>query len=269
MKRLKKLVKGFIWAICSNKEGLNKVRILSGPAKGARLAMDIRKGGSYWLGTYDDWILKSLPLDKIIKNNWVVWDCGAFYGYYTAIFRKTVNNGIIHTFEASGKNFDILKTLPALNNWDNVFIHHLAVGPDHSSIKFVNNMGGSNGPFGLSKIYNVPAEELEIEEVRCCGVDELVYEMKVEAPDFIKFDLESAEEFALHNGDRLFVEKKPTVLLELHGEAALIAAGRFLERFNYQAILPWEFNNPSVEMSNLDELQALQYIPHMIYCSPK
>ena len=60
-----------------------------------------------------------------------------------------------------------------------------------------------------------------IEKVRCCGVDELIAEMGVPEPDFIKFDLEMAEEFALHNGDRLFPKKRPVILLELHGKAVL------------------------------------------------
>lgn len=269
MKTLKCLIKKVIWLLISNKEGLNTLKILSGPAKGIKLRLDITKEGSYWLGTYDIWILGKIPLEKIIKSDWVVWDCGAYVGYYTAIFRKIAYNGTIHTFEASGKNFSILKSLPAINNWKNVFIHHLAVGPDHSTIKFVNNLGGSNGPFGLSKNYNVPADKLEIEEVTCCGVDELVYERKIDAPDFIKFDLESAEEFALHNGDRVFSLKRPLVLLELHGDCALVAAGQFLEKYNYSAVLPWEMPDVSMTIDSAEKLKSLKYVPHMLYCSPK
>lgn len=268
MKFVKNVLKKFVWQIISNKEGYNDLKVLSGPAKGAILRLNITKEASYWLGTYDKWILSKLPLEKIIQKDWVVWDCGAYVGYYTAIFKKIACNGKIFTFEASRKNYDTLKIIPSLNNWKNVFIMNLAVGPDHSTIKFVNNLGGSNGPFGLSKNYAGAVENLEIEEVTCCGVDELVYERNIDAPDFIKFDLESAEEFALHNGHRIFSTKRPIILLELHGETALKAAGKFLEKYNYTSLLPWEMPDTSNKISDLQTLSNLGYIPHMIYCFP-
>lgn len=268
MKLVKNALKKIVWKIISNKEGFNDLKVLSGPAKGTTLRLNITKEASYWLGIYDKWILSKLPLEKIIKSDWVVWDCGAYVGYYTAIFKKIAYDGKIYTFEASSKNYNILKTIPSLNNWKNVFIMNIAVGPDHSKIKFVNNLGGSNGPFGLSKVYSVSIDSLDIEEVVCCGVDELVYEKNVSAPDFIKFDLESAEEFALHNGDKIFSTKRPLVLLELHGHAALKAAGNFLEKYNYTSVLPWEMPHPSKKICDLNTLGSLGYIPHMIYCFP-
>jgi len=61
-------------------------------------------------------------------------------------------------------------------------------------LEFVDSLGGSSGPYGLSKQYKENTAELSINKVQCCGVDELVFERNIDMPDFIKFDLESAEE---------------------------------------------------------------------------
>ncbi|HYF31985.1 MAG TPA: FkbM family methyltransferase [Chitinophagaceae bacterium] len=270
MKKIKTFIKNLIWKLISNKEGFNDLTVLGGPAKGTKLRLDIRKEGSYWLGNYDKWIFDRVPLDKILKPGWVVWDCGAYVGYYTAVFRRIIGDkGKVITFEAARKNYNIVKVIPELNKWKNVSILNMAVGPDHSTIKFVNNLGGSSGPYGLTKTYGAQENQLELEEVQCCGVDELVYEKNIDAPDFIKFDLETAEEFALHNGPRLFTTKRPIVLLELHGQKALEAAGKFLEQYNYSSMLVWDMPNAQKEYHTLDELLALGFIPHMIYCQPK
>jgi len=130
MKRIKTFIKNIIWKFISDKDGFSNVKVLRGPAKGARLRLDIRKGGSYWLGNYDQWIFDRVPLQKILKPDWVIWDCGAYVGYYTAVFRKIISDkGKIFTFEAASNNYNMVKVIPELNNWKNVSILNLAVGP--------------------------------------------------------------------------------------------------------------------------------------------
>lgn len=266
MRKIKKNIKTILYKLLSGKKGYADLKILSGPAKGTKLRLDIRKEGSYFLGTYDKWIFDRMKFSELIKPGMIAWDCGAYIGYYTAVFRKCLGTtGAVYTFEASSKNYNVVKHLSELNSWNNVHIVNCAVGPDHSVIRFANNLGGSNGPVGLSKNY---AEALEIEEVICCGVDELVYEKGIPAPDLIKFDLETAEEFALHNGDKVFSIKRPVILLELHGEKALNATGLFLEKYNYKAVLVWDLPDPKVIYRNSIDLIGIGYVPHMLMCTP-
>lgn len=132
----------------------------------------------------------------------------------------------------------------------------------------MDNLGGSSGPYGLSKTYEEGAR-LEISRVTCAGVDELVYERGIPAPDFVKFDLESAEEFALHNGDRVFRERRPIVLLELHGPSAKRAAGRFLEKYRYEAVRVGDFHTRRQVLRTAGELDALEGDWHMTVCMPR
>jgi FkbM family methyltransferase len=241
---LKSVIKSTIW------HGLRvfhdastwPVKILFGPARGAILDLDLRENGAYWLGTYDGWILDHLRIAFWLAEGDVAWDCGSYVGYYAALFRRIVgDSGKIIAFEASRTNYNRLRRLPVLNNWDNLTIVHLAVGPDHTEIEFAGEAGGASGPVGLSKKYD---HSTTTERVACAGVDELCYERGLPLPDFIKFDLESAEEFALHNGRRVFTEKRPVVLLELHGEGVLSAVGQFLSIYNYVAWDVRQFDQP-------------------------
>ncbi len=228
-----------------------ELRVLRGPAKGVWMEIDLRKEGSYWLGTYDQWLLSRIHLERLVKPGHVVWDCGAYIGYYTAILRRLVgDNGQVITFEASSKNYQRVARLPELNGWKNVIVLQRAIGPDHSVIEFVSNLAGGSGPYGLTKTYS-DKDVLEVEKVRCVGLDELVYEQQCPIPDFMKFDLETAEEFALHNGPRLFSEKRPLLQLELHGEKAPAATGQFLERYDYAAwdVLQLPLGTPPFSLS--------------------
>ena len=230
--KVKVLIKHILFNLLSASKGYSDLKVLAGPAKGVILRLDLRKEGSYWLGNYDQWIFDSVPLEEFIKPGAIAWDCGAYVGYYTAIFRKIVGTeGKVVGFEGSTENFNRVRFLPEINKWRNVQILPLAVGPENTLLSFVNNIGGSNGPYNLDKQYKEPPNELKIEQVQCCGVDELIYSKGIPAPSFIKFDLESAEEYALHNGDLCFTIIRPFVLLELHGEKARDAAGFFLEKY--------------------------------------
>jgi len=278
------LAKHAAWRVLKLIHGRDIVplRVLRGPARGAILSLDVRSQGAYWIGNYDEYAFARLPFRRYLRAGAVAWDCGAFVGYYAAVFRKIVGaTGRVIVFEASSKNYPPLAALPALNRWSNVEIRREAVGGDHCEIEFVSNLGGASGPFGLSKQY-AKDEFLEVERVPCRGVDELVFERGVPPPDFIKFDLESAEEFALHNGPCTFAERRPAILLELHGEAARDAAGRFLETYRYAATTVdrlevfaavdegrWLRSLRTHAVRDLGELRALGFLPHMLLTLPQ
>jgi len=206
------------------------MKVRAGPAKGTTLILDLRKNGSYWFGTYDNWILNRIRIEDWLPRGGVAWDCGAYVGYYTAIFRNVVGDaGQVIAFEASTSNFAILPELPTLNDWTNVQIINCAVGPDHGTIEFAGELGGASGPVDFKK-FDHPIVSKRVE---CSGLDELCFENGMAMPDFLKFDLEGAEIVALHNGQRVFTEKRPIVLLELHGNKALSSVGEFLSKYSY------------------------------------
>jgi hypothetical protein len=139
------------------------------------------------------------------------------------------------------------------------------VGIDHAMIEFAGDLEGSSGPAGMSK--DVPPAT-KIERVQCSGVDELIQERGVSEPYFIKFDLETAEEFALHNGHQLFSIKRPVVLLELHGEVVLPAVAKFLKDYDYQGWNILEFDNEKAQpLLNEKDLRG-RVTSNTIVCLP-
>lgn len=253
------------WLLTGNRIATLKVR--SGPAKGVRMGFDLRREGSYWLGHYDAWVLKRLQLSRWLKPGHVAWDCGAYIGFYTAVFRGLVGStGRVFAFEASSANYQRVASLPQLNAWSNVEVVNRAIGPAHCSIEFVSNLGGSSGPYRLGKQF-AATRVLDIETVPCAGVDELVYEHGIAAPDFIKFDLETAETYALHNGDNVFTIKRPLLLLELHGEPTCVSAGRFLATYDYAA---WDVLDLPRQMPPMRGLRDMPrpLASHMMFCVP-
>jgi FkbM family methyltransferase len=229
--------------------------------------LDVRVEGAYWLGTYDRWIFDRVELRDYLRPGDTAWDCGSYIGYYAAAFRHVVGtSGQVHAFEASILNYGRARWLPDLNHWPNVQVHYLAIGPDHRLLQFVNNGGGMAGPYGLTKTFP-NFDHLDMSTVECAGVDELVYERHIPAPDFIKFDLESAEEYALMNGDRLFREKRPVILLEIHGDRARQVTGEFLARYDYVGrLLGLE---PSDVVHGPNDLAAFTYEWYTMLCTPR
>src|SRR5690606_38820328 len=103
-------------------------------------------------------------------------------------------------------------------------------------------------------------------KVTSAGTDELIEKYGIDTPDFIKFDLESAEIFALHNGHKLFSEKRPLLLLELHGINASEAAGKFLEKYKYEGIYIQGFRDRKEVYRETAPLVARHHVPHMLMC---
>lgn len=265
---MKKLIKNILWRIYPKENGLNRITILSGPAKGVKMLLDLRLGGSYFLGIYDKWIFDKVKLETILKPGMVCWDCGAFYGYYSAVFRKLVGEtGFVESFEASTQNYKALSHLAQVNNWNNLRTHHLAITQENSEIEFVNNFGAISGPFG-NKVYS--GKEVEYITVKSYGVDELIEKLGVRTPDLIKFDLETAEIFALMNGHKLFTQKRPVIMLELHGQKAMETACAFIKKYNYKCKDVKTLNQAdAVEYHSGHELcDAMQSVPDMLLLYP-
>ena len=257
--------------------------VLTGPARGAWLHLDLRSQSSYFLGTYDRWIYERVPLHRMLSPGQAAWDCGSFVGYYAAIFRKRVGpTGEVLVFEASRANYEALHPMPQRNGWNNVRIFHEAVGPENTSLTFVNNLGGASGPVGLGKDFSTQGQAIETIEVRSLGIDEIRKTRASCSPQLLKLDLEAGEIHALKNGAEVFGHIRPYVMLELHGEEAGKAANQWLKEYEYDGVviekLPkWAslgsdaylkaYRSLSGQLGG--DVRSVGYLPHMLFCIPK
>lgn len=282
--RMTSVLKKLAWLTLSASRGRTNspLRVLRGPARGSVLNLDLRSQSAYWIGTYDSYSFDRIPFRLFVQPGQTAWDCGAYVGYYTAVFRKHVgSSGWVHAIEASSINHDLLAPLPRLNDWNNVTIHHAAVGLAQTEIEFVANFGGASGPLDSPRDFG-PVTTCKIERVRCFGLDELLDHLGGRPPGFIKLDLEGAEVHALRNGARLFGIHRPGMLLEIHGPSAHTAAAQFMREFGYVAALPqtlpkilhekdeaWFLALQGKAITSAEAMLALPSLPHMLFMIPE
>lgn len=237
----KRPIKRMSKRLFSNKDGLAIMRILSGPARGSRLALDLAKEASYWVGSYDRRIIKEIV--KHCTKGMTAYDCGAYIGYYTAVFASVVgSNGRVVTLEPDPRNFMRVQRQVDLNGWKHVRTLQAALGSGHTTVEFFLN-DGSAAKSRIVRCYTGPGtasmhgrEDGKSVLVQSVSLDNLIFDMGYPEPDFIKIDIEGAEYMALRHCSRMAREIRPTILVELHNRKCDKAAAAFMEAYSYSGI---------------------------------
>jgi len=67
MGRIKSIIKQILFYLLSGSKGYADLKVLAGQAKGIKMRIDLRKEGSYFLGTYDKWIFDRINFEDFIK----------------------------------------------------------------------------------------------------------------------------------------------------------------------------------------------------------
>jgi len=152
---------------------------------------------SQYIGTYE---IKLLPhiKKKIEKNNYkIIYDVGASYGYYSSYFAQNTKAKIF-SFEPESKPYQILKKL------------RKKIGPNLNIInKYLTSEDGKNSISldNAFKIYGIP--------------------------DLIKMDIEGQEENLLIDNINLFINKKITIIIEVHSKKIENSIIKTFNNINY------------------------------------
>lgn len=185
--------------------------ISGGPAKGLVFPVQLPQDKSMWLGTFE--LEYANALQQSIKEGWVCYDIGGYKGYYAGIMALSGAAGVF-VFEPMPENAKKIELLLSLN-------HHL---PLHLKKYAVSDITG-NAIFRImpevtmGKLVNssFQPEDKETEQINVDTItlDELI-RMGITEPDFIKIDVEGAEEFVLKGATELLQRKKPLLMIEVH-----------------------------------------------------
>lgn len=212
-------------------EGLSEVTIAAGAAKGLRMVLDLQSEKDYWLGTYESDLGSAAR--KLIQPGDVVYDIGANIGYISLLSaRLNGKSGKVFTFEALPANVDRLRKNILINALESrIMVTHAAVIDAVQPVTFLTHpsgaMGKALGSAGRDEEYNgritVPG----------LALDAFVYDENHPAPDVIKMDIEGGEGKALAGMPHLLAEKRPILLIELHGEKAARQVWNHLRRHVY------------------------------------
>lgn len=214
-------------------EGLNETTIAAGNLAGTRMLLDLKAEKDYWLGTYEPQL--QATIQELVLPGQIVYDIGANIGFMTLLFAQCVEStGHVYAFEALPANLQRLRDNIALNAVDDrVTIISAAVNDRSNSTKFY--IGPSPGTGKLVKSAGRSTityrESIEVEGI---SIDDFIYKSGNPAPDILKIDIEGGEVLALPGMSRMLHEKRPVVMIELHGQEAARVGWDLLKKENYR-----------------------------------
>ena len=173
---------------------------------------------------FEEHFLRYLRDNKVIGSNSVVMDIGACVGNHTVYFSKIIGVKKVISIEPTLQSFKALQRNVELNSLDNVVCKRVVVSSNDGMAKcFVkkpDNIGanrwvpvGENakplfGPDG--KAYNADITEDSI-YVKTVTLTDIVNE-KI---DFIKMDVEDAENMIIETGKDVIREYRPGLMVEV------------------------------------------------------
>ena len=145
-------------------------------------------------------------LETFVKPTDVCWDIGANAGTYTLHLSRLAAHGF--AFEPVPHSFDILRDVTARAHLNNVVARSLALSDKVGRAKMALPVEGFYGGFYMASLdTDGPLE------VATSTIDALVAE-GVPEPDFIKCDVEGAEDLVLDGARELLARRPPIWLLE-------------------------------------------------------
>jgi FkbM family methyltransferase len=193
---------------------------LTGPLDGARFKVAEPSERQYITGPYEPAVVEALK--SAVRPGMTCVDAGAHIGYMTLILVRAAGpNGRVIAFEPSESNCDRLRENLALNSVENATVVQAFVSAGEGRAHL------ADGPSSFEHHLDVAGGELET--APSVALDGYFADRRV---DFVKLDVEGADELAVEGMRRILAEDRPTVLLEDHG-APTIAAKAILASLGY------------------------------------
>ena len=185
--------------------------ITGGPAKGLIFPVQMPQDKLMWIGTWE--LDFAEALENNIKSGWICYDIGGYKGYY-AVVMALKGAAEVFIFEPMPANAAMINKLISLNPHLPIKLKQTAIsdtgGQSTFKIMREETMGKLTG-----STFREEEEEMRQLTVECITLDELI-KSGVPEPDFIKIDVEGAEEFVLKGAMEMLKRKKPFLMIEIH-----------------------------------------------------
>ena len=188
--------------------------ISGGPAKGLVFPVKLPQDKQMWIGTWE--LDFAEALQQYVKPGWVCYDIGGYKGYYSGVMAlKGAAN--VFVFEPMPSNIEKIRKLIELNPSLPIYLKEYAVSDNNGQAVFKLMPEETMGKLENSS-FQKDDEAVTSLIVECITLDELINKGTPE-PDFIKIDVEGAEEFVLKGASELLQRKKPFLMIEVHSPA--------------------------------------------------
>ena len=152
-------------------------------------------------------------LPGLVKNTDICWDIGANSGTYALPLARLAAK--VFAFEPVPHNLDILRLAVRLSGADNIVIKDIALSDTNGTARMTVPAEGFYGGFYLAQF-----DDRGTLPVTMATIDSLI-EGGLPAPDFIKCDVEGAEDRVIAGARTLIAERHPIWLLETFEERIL------------------------------------------------
>jgi FkbM family methyltransferase len=199
-----------------------RTRVFCGPLRGLKFSMPRLERLSFALGTFERHVVQCM--ESYVRPGSVAYDVGANAGYMTLVLSKLVGSeGRVVAFEPDPKNARALQCNIEDNNRSNVTLIRRAVSDQNGDLTFATFDYSLVGHLVTAQ---TPADA-QLITVPSCRLDDVVFEEGLPLPQFIKIDVEGAEDKVLRGSLRLLDEARPIVVAEvragqIHDEVAII-----------------------------------------------
>lgn len=164
---------------------------------------------------YIPWIYKEIYFDGIYtdvlnqKKDMVIMDVGANIGVVTQHMRDYAKK--IYAIEPSPEHFDALSKNKEFNNWDNVEVFNAALA-DKDGEMTIHSLSSNRTCNSLVNDYGQGGTP-----VKTYRFDTFMTENNIDVVDFVKFDVEGAEDMILRSeGFKNVAERIRTIEVEFH-----------------------------------------------------
>lgn len=178
--------------------------------------------------------IEKLAYLNFINDSSVVYDIGAHIGETIEFFNQSENPKKIYAFEPCFKNFEDLKL--NTSKYSNVEYFNVALLDKSYSCR--------------TKFRDCRTEEHDAEQdITYVDINHFISENNLEAPTFMKIDIEGMESLVLNSLVNIFRLEKPIVYVEIHAQA------RHMDNQNYEDCPHWVWSEDGgFDFNNLKDL---------------
>lgn len=139
----------------------------------------------------------------------VIVDVGANIGVTVQHFREHAKK--VYAIEPSPEHFEALKKNKEFNNWDNVEIFNMAIADTTGKMALSQN---SSNRTCNSLVLNYGGDEVQVDTM---DFETFFKKNKIKEVDFMKFDVEGAEDLILRSdGFKKVSQKVKSIMVEFH-----------------------------------------------------
>jgi FkbM family methyltransferase len=200
--------------------GKTTVVIRGGLARSMRMSVVPRTEMGFYLGNYEADVQQILP--KFAKPGMTVFNIGANVGFFSLGLARLVGpSGRVVAFEPNPAAFERLKMNVELNKLHDVItVEQLAAADFDGKASFSLARTEMQGRF--SDLPYIPKDAATV-SVTCNMVDSFTHRTGL-IPDLLLVDVEHAEGRVLRGMRRLLQDRKPVIIIEMHGQQAIAEA---------------------------------------------